>query len=76
MVYNTNESAWGSEGITNEEMELIKQDHAHKVPTNADCIKYLYGHEEVDDPRVPDHIHYRRCKRPTTVEEVYRRWSF
>ena len=30
----------------------------------------------MDDPRVPDHIHYRRCKRPTTLEEVYRRWSF
>ena len=76
MVYNTSESAWGSEGITNEEMDVIKQHHASKIPTNAGCIKQLYGHEEVDDPRVPDHIHYRRCKRPTTLEEVYRRWSF
>ena len=25
---------------------------------------------------MPDHIYYRRCKRPTTLEEVYRRWSF
>ena len=47
MVYNAIESAWGSEGITNEEMELIKQHHASKVPTNADCIKHLYSHEEV-----------------------------
>ena len=76
MVYYTNDPVWGSEGITNEEMEVIKQHHASKTPTNADCIKYLYGDEEVDDPRVPDHIHYRRCKRPTTLEEVYRRWSF
>ena len=76
MTYHTNKSEWGSEGVTNEEMVIIKKHHACKVPTNADCIKQLNGHEEVDDPRVPDHIHYRRCKRPTTLEEVYRRWSF
>ena len=76
MVYNTNESEWGSNGISDEEMINIKNNHVSKIPTNADCVKYLYGHEEVDDPRVPDHIHYRRCKRPTTLEEVYRRWSF
>ena len=76
MFYNTIESKWGSEGIPEEIMLDIKRHHVSKAPTNADCIKYLFGHEEVDDPRVPDHIHYRRCKRPTTLEEVYRRWSF
>ena len=66
MVYNTNESEWGSNGISDEEMVNIKKNHVSKIPTNADFIKYLYGHEEVDDPKVPDHIHYRRCKHPTT----------
>ena len=76
MIYNTNEADWWSNGISEGEMVKIKQNHVSKLPTNADCIKFLYGHEEVDDPRIPDHIHYRRCKRPTTLEEVYRRWSF
>ena len=76
MIYNTNEVDWSRNGISEEEMANIKRDHIDKVPTNADCIKYLYGHDEVDDPRIPDHIHYRRCKRPTTLEEVYRRWAF
>ena len=61
MTYHTNKSEWGSEGVTIEEMDMIKQCHTSKVPTNADCIKALYNHDEVDDPRVPDHIHYRRC---------------
>ena len=76
MVYHTNESEWGSEGVPENAMRLIKQQHVCQIPTNADCIKYLYDYEEVDDPKVPDHIHYRRCMRPTTLEEVYRRWSF
>ena len=38
MVYNTNEPVWGSESITNEEMEVIKRHHASPVPTNANCI--------------------------------------
>ena len=55
MVYNTDESKWGSNGISDEEMVNIKKNHISKILTNADCVKYLYGHEEVDDPRVPDH---------------------
>ena len=54
----------------------IKQKDINKTPTNADCIKYLYNYEEVDDPKVPDAIYYRRCKKPITAEEVYRRRSF
>ena len=76
MFYNTNESEWGSEGISDDEMQSIKQHHACKIPTNADCIKYLYDYEETDDPKIPDHLYYRHCKRPTTMEEIYRRWSF
>ena len=76
MVYQTNEFEWGSEGVPENEMRLIKQQHVCQIPTNADCINQLYDYEEVDDPKVPDHVYYRRCKKPTTLEEVYRRWSF
>ena len=30
----------------------------------------------MDDPRIADHMYYRRCKPPTTIEEVYRRHTF
>ena len=58
------------------DMVDIKQGAVNKTPTNADCIKYLYGYEEIDDPKIPDAIYYRRCKKPTTAEELYRRHSF
>ena len=41
MIYHTNESEWGSEGVPDEEMRCIKQQHVCKTPTNADCVKYL-----------------------------------
>ena len=62
MVYHTNESEWGSEGVPDDEMKRIKQQHVCKKPTNADCVKYLYDYEEVDDPKIPDHLYYRHCK--------------
>ena len=43
MMFNTNEADWSRNGISEEEMANIKRDHISKVPTNADCIKYLYG---------------------------------
>ena len=61
MVYHTNESKWGSEGVLDDEMRRIKQQHACKKPTNADCVKYHYEYEEVDDPKIPDHLYYRHC---------------
>ena len=76
MVYHTNESKWGGEGVPECDMIGIKQKDTNKTPTNADYIKYLYNYEEVDDPKVPDAVYYRRCKRPTKAEEVYRRISF
>ena len=30
----------------------------------------------MDNPKIEDHIYYRRCKRPTNIEEVYRRHTF
>ena len=41
MIYNTNEADWSSNGISEEKMVNIKKDHISKLPTNADCIKYL-----------------------------------
>ena len=67
---------WETEGVTNEEAEKLVQNRTNKVPTNADCITYLYDYTEVDDPKIKDHIYYRRCKRPTNFEEVYRRHKF
>ena len=76
MVYHTVESKWGGDGVPENDMIGIKQGATNKTPTNADCIKYLHGYEEIDDPKVPDAIYYRRCKKPTTAEELYRRSSF
>ena len=71
MVYHTNEFKWGGDGVPEGDMVGIKQTDTNKTPTNADCIKYLYNHEKVDDQKAPDAIYYRRCKKPTTAEEVY-----
>ena len=76
MVYHTNEARWGAEGVPNEEMKIIVRNRKNKTPTNADCITYLYDYIEMDDPRIEDHIYYRRCKPPMTIEEVYRRHTF
>ena len=76
MVYHTNESKWGGDGVPECDMIGIKQKDINKTPTNADCIKYLYNYEEADDPKVPVALYYSRCKKPTTAEEVYRRMSF
>ena len=76
MVYHTGEARWGGEGVPNEEMENVVRKRKNKTPTNADCITYLYEYIEMDDPRIEDHIYYRRCKPPTTIEEVYRRHTF
>ena len=62
MVYQTTESKWGGDGVPENDMVGIKQGVANKIPTNADCIKYLYGYEEIDDPKIPDAIYYRLCK--------------
>ena len=76
MVYHTAESKWGGEGVPENDMVGIKQGAINKTPTNADCIKYLYGYEEINDPKILDAIYYRKCKKPTTAEELYRRRSF
>ena len=76
MVYHTGEAQWGADGVPNEEMENIVRNRNNKTPTNADCITYLYDYIEMDDPRIEDHLCYRRCKPPTTIEEVYRRHTF
>ena len=57
-------------------MENIVRNRKNKTPTNADCITYLYDYIEMNDPRIEDQIYYRRCKPPTTIEEVYRRHTF
>ena len=62
MVYQTGESKWGGDGVPENDMIGIKQGATNKTPTNDDCIKYLHGNEEIDDPKVPDAIYYRRCK--------------
>ena len=69
MVYHTVESKWGGEGVQERDMVGIKEKDTNKTPTNADYIKYLYGYEEIDDPKIPDAIYCRRCKKPTTAEE-------
>ena len=76
MFYNTIESSWGTEGVPNEKVEALVHNRTSKVPTNADCITYLYEYTEVDDPKIEDHVYYRRCKRPTNFEEIYRRHTF
>ena len=76
MFYHTIESSWGGECVPNEEVEKLVQNRTSKVPTNADCITYLYEYTEVDDPKIEDHIYYRRCKRPTNFERAYRRHKF
>ena len=76
MVYRTMESKWGGDGVPENDLVGIKQGATNKTPTNADFINYLYGYEEFDDPKIPDAICYRRCKKPTTAEELYRRHSF
>ena len=76
MVYHNGESKWGGDGVPETDMVGIKQGATNKTPTNADCIEYLYGYEEIDDPKIPDAIYYRRCKKPTATEELYRRHSF
>ena len=60
MASHTEESKWGGDGVPENDMVGIKQCAANKTPTNADCIKYLFGYEEIDDPKVPDAIHYQR----------------
>ena len=74
--YRIQESKWGGDGFPENDMVGMLQGQGEQVQTNADCIKYLYGYEEVDNPRVPDEIYYRWCKKPTTAEELYRRHSF
>ena len=59
MVYHTAESKWGGDGVPENDMVGIKQGSTNKTPTNADCIKYLYGYKEIDDPKIPDTIYYR-----------------
>ena len=76
MFYHTNEARWGAEGVPNEEVENIVKHRTNKVPTNADCITHLNDYIELDDPKIEHHIYYRRCKRPTNIEEVYRRHTF
>ena len=76
MQYHTNEARWGAEGVADNEVERIVQSRTNKIPTNADCIAYLYNYTEVDNPKVEDHIYFRHCKRPTNIEEVYRRHTF
>ena len=76
MTYHTNEVRWGADGVPDEEIQKIVRNRESKTPTNADCITYLYEYIEMDDPRIADHMYYRRCKPPTTIEEVYRRYTF
>ena len=76
MVYHTYETKWGTQGVPNEEIEKIVKNRPNKIPTNADCITYLYDYIELDDPKIEDHFYYRRCKRPTNLEELYRRHTF
>ena len=62
MEYHTNELKWGGEGAPEGEMEKITQSRSSKIPANADCIAYLYNYVEMENPKIPDHIYYRRCK--------------
>ena len=48
----------------------------NKISTNTEWITYLYNYIELDDPKIKDHEYYRCCKRPTNIEEVYRRHNF
>ena len=76
MTYHTNEVRWAADGVPDEEIQKTVRNRENKTPTNADCITYLYEYIEMDDPRIADHMYYRRCKPPTTIEEVYRRHTF
>ena len=76
MSYQTKERSWGGDGISEADVAILTQGRASAIPTNADLIKYIYGYDEVDDPRIPYEVYYRWCKKPTTAEEVYRRRSF
>ena len=76
MYYNTTEAARSDNGVPEAEMDKIMQDRPNKIPTNADCIAFLYDYTEVDNPKIADHVYYRRCKRLTNIEEIYRRHTF
>ena len=76
MSYQTKEKSWGGDGTSEADVAIITQGRASSIPTNADLIKNIYGYDEIDDPRIPDELYYRWCKKPTTAEEVYRRKSF
>ena len=48
-------SKWEDEGVPDCDMVGIKHNDHDKTPTNADCIKYLYNYEELEDPKIPSH---------------------
>ena len=57
MHYHTNEARWGPEGVPENEIERIVRNRPSKIPTNADCITYLYDYIELDDrgSKIEDH---------------------
>ena len=57
-------------------MAIITSDRIDTRPTNRDCISYIYGYYENDNPAIPTEIYYRWCKPETTPEGMHRRENF